>query len=653
MTQLTAILSQFAEGSWDFNDHTALPEPRLREDSHGTRCAGEIAAARNEACGVGVAYESQVAGIRILSTPISDADEATALNYGYQLNDIYSCSWGPPDDGRSVEAPSNLIAKAFVNGVQRGRSGKGSVFVFASGNGAASDDQCNFDGYTNSIYSITVAAISRDGAHPYYSEACTANLVVTYSSGSNDSIHTTDVGANTCTTRHGGTSAAAPIAAGIYALVLQVRPELSWRDLQHLSVNTAEPINLEEDGWAVTAAGRMYNNLYGYGKLNTERIVDAARKHELVKPQAWYEAPIVHVPNATNMIGQPLSEKWYENKFHLSASRLRHHNIERLEHITATVWIDHERRGDIEVELISPNNVKSVLARPRRYDGSTEGLNGWKFMSTKHWDEDPVGDWTIRVKDGFHPTKHGNFTAWSMGFWGEAADASKTVEYILPFERPKGDLEDDDDDDDEDVINTAVPSYSSASTTYQRPKPTDHLPDDHHQAGDQVPDSSYTPTPDEGYLDNSSFLLDHQTWLIGAGLVGLTLVAAVGTVWFIRRKRAQELARADEDSRGVYASLNQGGNDSHRMTDFSSNNGGRTRELYDAFKLADSDSEDGDEDERKDHEYKDDEEEENAEQADESQVLFDNDNDNDNENGNENVHEAQSSSSPWNDQEQR
>lgn len=140
-----------------------------------------------------------------------------------------------------MEAPGRLIVKAMLNGVQKGRGGKGSVFVFASGNGGAVDDQCNFDGYTNSLMSITVGAIDRKGLHPFYSEACAANMVVTYSSGSGDNIvspslpdylemdadgvvqHTTDVGKNTCTDRHGGTSAAAPIAAGIFALVLEVR----------------------------------------------------------------------------------------------------------------------------------------------------------------------------------------------------------------------------------------------------------------------------------------------------------------------------------------------------------------------------------------------------------------------------------------------
>lgn len=178
----------FAEGSWDFNDPGPEPRPRLSDDKHGTRCAGEISAVKNDVCGVGVAWDSKIAGIRILSKLISDADEAIALNYAYQKNQIYSCSWGPPDDGRAMDAPGILIKRAMLNAVQKGRDGKGSIYVFASGNGASSGDNCNFDGYTNSIYSITVGAIDRKGLHPYYSELCSAQLVVTYSSGSGDAI---------------------------------------------------------------------------------------------------------------------------------------------------------------------------------------------------------------------------------------------------------------------------------------------------------------------------------------------------------------------------------------------------------------------------------------------------------------------------------
>ena len=87
-----------------------------------------------------------------------------------------------------MEAPGTLIKAAIIKGINQGRQGLGSIFVFASGNGAAAGDNCNFDGYTNSIYSITVGAIDRKGNHPYYSEHCSAQMVVTYSSGSGDAI---------------------------------------------------------------------------------------------------------------------------------------------------------------------------------------------------------------------------------------------------------------------------------------------------------------------------------------------------------------------------------------------------------------------------------------------------------------------------------
>ena len=39
-----------------------------------------------------------------------------------------------------------------------------------------------------------------------------------------------------CTASHSGTSAAAPLAAGVIALVLSVNPCITWRDVQHLIV---------------------------------------------------------------------------------------------------------------------------------------------------------------------------------------------------------------------------------------------------------------------------------------------------------------------------------------------------------------------------------------------------------------------------------
>ena len=371
----------FAEGSYDFNDHTDEPRPRLAEDRHGTRCAGEIAAVKNNICGVGVAYDSKVAGLRILSKTISDEDEAVAINYQMQKNQIYSCSWGPPDDGRAMDAPNTLIRRAIVNGIQNGRGGKGSIFVFAAGNGAASDDNCNFDGYTNSIYSITVGAIDRKGLHPYYSEKCSAQLVVTYSSGSGDAIHTTDVGTNNCYSNHGGTSAAAPLGAGIMALVLSVRPDLNWRDLQYLCVQTAVPVN-EDEEWHNTFIGKKYSHTYGYGKLDAYALVEAAKTFQSVKPQAWFKSPWQHVNRPI-----PQGRKGLSSSFEITKEMLSSANFERIEHVTVTMNIAHTRRGDLSVDLISPQNVVSHISTARKHDEYKGGYEDWTFMSVTHWYE--------------------------------------------------------------------------------------------------------------------------------------------------------------------------------------------------------------------------------------------------------------------------
>ena len=369
----------FAKGSYDFNEQTDEPKPRLKDDRHGTRCAGEIAAVKNGVCGVGVAYNARIGGLRILSKIITDEDEASAMNYAFQDNQIYSCSWGPPDDGRSMDAPGILIRKAVVNAIQNGRQGKGNIYVFAAGNGRGSGDNCNFDGYTNSIYTITVGGIDRKGKQTYYSEHCSAQLVVTYSSGSGDAIHTTDVGVNQCYANHGGTSAAAPLGAGIFALALSARPELTWRDLQQVLVLTSVPINEDED-WDTTYSGRKFSHAYGYGKLDAYAIVEKAKSIDLLKPQAWLNSPWIHVNHPI-----PQGVEGLLSTFEVTEDQMKKANLERVEHVTVTMNIEHTRRGDLSVELRSPTNMVSHLSVIRRLDDAKQGYIDWTFMSVAHW----------------------------------------------------------------------------------------------------------------------------------------------------------------------------------------------------------------------------------------------------------------------------
>ncbi|KAI6784614.1 Protease-like protein [Emericellopsis cladophorae] len=598
----------FAAGSWDYNDHDPEPKPVLSDDRHGTRCAGEVAAARNDVCGVGVAYDANIAGIRILSGELTNADEAEAMIYKYQDNDIYSCSWGPPDDGRHMEAPDILIKRAMLQGVQEGRGGKGSVYVFASGNGAAHGDNCNFDGYTNSIYSITVGAVDRAGNHPYYSEHCSANLVVTYSSGAGDSIHTTDVGVDKCYDGHGGTSAAAPLAAGIFALVLSIRPDLSWRDLQYLALHSAAPVADTNAGWQDTAIGKQFSHIFGYGKVDSWAMVEMAKDWDLVKPQAWWFSPWQHVKKPI-----PEGKEGLSVHFDVTTDMLKEANLERVEHVTVTMNVEHTRRGDISVDLISPEGVVSHIATDRMSDEEKAGYDDWTFMSVAHWGESGVGKWTIIVKDNKVNNHQGVFVDWHLKLWGESIDADKAT--LLPMPNP-----DDDADHDKTIVPT-VTAEPSTATAPPRPdetfvhdtQPTDHpvrptkpakpnpTQEDKGSMTGQAEEASSEATPSSetwiSWLPSLGASKAAQPWIYGAlGLIVAFCIALGIALFIVRRRRIKNDSRSnyefemldEEESEGLTAGEKPAGVAGGRKKR-------RGGELYDAFAGGSEDEDEGSE----------------------------------------------------------
>lgn len=439
------------EGSWDFNDNTNLPKPRLKDDYHGTRCAGEIAAVKsNGYCGIGVGFDAKVSGIRILSGELTSEDEAASLIYGLDVNDIYSCSWGPADDGTHLQGPSDLVKKALVKGTNEGRDDKGAIYVFASGNGGAFGDNCNYDGYTNSIYSITVGAIDHKGLHPPYSESCSAIMVVTFSSGSGEFIHSTDINGK-CSDRHGGTSAAAPLAAGIYTLLLQANPKLTWRDVQYLSILSSKEIMNNDADSQMGALNKMYSHRYGYGKIDAYELISMAKTWENVNPQAWYYSSTKYVSQTTDQNNQKL-----ESTIKISKHDLKDANFRALEHVTITVDIDANIRGAVTVDLISPFGMVSNLGVVRDRDTSSEGFKSWNFMSVAHWGESGIGDWKLQVTS----TKDGNtvkFNSWRLKLFGETIDASKAKTF--EFGNDKEAVQ----DNVEVTTSTKVPTPSSSA----------------------------------------------------------------------------------------------------------------------------------------------------------------------------------------------
>ncbi|TSK45824.1 Furin-1 [Bagarius yarrelli] len=384
------------DASYDVNDRDSDPQPRytqLNDNRHGTRCAGEVAAAANNGvCGVGVAYNAKIGGVRMLDGEVTDVVEAQSLSINNQHIHIYSASWGPEDDGKTVDGPAKLASEAFLHGVTEGRGGLGSIFVWASGNGGREKDNCNCDGYTNSIYTLSISSMTQYGNVPWYSEACSSTLAATYSSGNlnEKQIVTTDL-RKKCTDSHTGTSASAPLAAGIIALALEANKNLTWRDMQHLVIRAARPAHLITNDWRTNGVGRLVSHSYGYGLLDASAMVVLAQNWTSVGPQ--HKCVI-------NMLSEPR-----DVRNHLVFSKSvdacsgQPDFVSSLEHVQARLTLSYTHRGNLAIHLFSPLATRSTLLAPRPQDSSAEGFNDWAFMTTHAWDEDPQGEWRLEIEN--------------------------------------------------------------------------------------------------------------------------------------------------------------------------------------------------------------------------------------------------------------
>uniref|UniRef100_A0A6Q2YGF1 P/Homo B domain-containing protein n=1 Tax=Esox lucius TaxID=8010 RepID=A0A6Q2YGF1_ESOLU len=384
------------DASYDVNDGDPDPQPRYtqrNENRHGTRCAGEVAAAaNNDVCGVGVAYNARIGGVRMLDGEVTDIVEAHSLSFNSQHIDIYSASWGPEDDGKTVDGPAKLAKEAFLRGVTEGRGGLGSIFVWASGNGGREKDSCNCDGYTNSIYTLSISSTTQYGMVPWYSEACSSTLATTFSSGNPNEkqIVTTDL-RQKCTDSHTGTSASAPLAAGIIALALEANMNLTWRDMQHLVVRTSQPVHLSTDDWRTNGVGRRVSHSYGYGLLDAGAMVALAKNWTNVGPQHQCVLTMLSEPmeiGSRLLFTKTLDACWGRPEY-----------VSSLEHVQARLTLSYNHRGNLAIHLISPLGTRSTLLAPRPKDYSSEGFSDWAFMTTHSWDEDPRGEWTLEIEN--------------------------------------------------------------------------------------------------------------------------------------------------------------------------------------------------------------------------------------------------------------
>jgi hypothetical protein len=247
-----------------------------------------------------------------------------------------------------------------------------------------------------------------------------------------------------------GTSAAAPIAAGVMALMLEANPNLSVRDIQHIFQRTAVPINFDPVAtywtnlvgygqadpddpniqnptfWQVNSGDVKHSDEYGFGLIDAEAAVDMARTWGgLNKLIALDTGPVTdveaEVPDATFEELGEISDTQVLNALipgdRVAVARTlasgavtglacARENL-RVEAVEVTLTISGDGPGDLLIVLQSPRGSVSPLAIPRADSSApvpgTSYLE-YKFTTYKHWGELSGGTWNLFLQD-FRPNE--------------------------------------------------------------------------------------------------------------------------------------------------------------------------------------------------------------------------------------------------------
>jgi proprotein convertase subtilisin/kexin type 2 len=373
------------------------PVPCLaRDDDHGTAVAGILLARDDNAIGgSGVAPRASLIGYDALSTSI-DLHLYEALTRDNQKVAIYQNSWGSPDTGAVSDAGS-LFSQAIARGIDQGRGGLGSIFVFSSGNGGPADN-ANLDGFINQRGVIAVCGVDDHGKRTPNSEPG-ANLLVCAPSRR---ITTTALNGK-YRDDFSGASAATPMVSGVVALMLSARPSslpaLTWRDIPLILARTARRNDASDPDWAQAAGGSGWvHPFYGYGVVDAEAATKLATtwtsvggSGEQKRCDSTLQTPARAIPDQG--AGAPLT---------VSLS-LDCPQITRIEFVEIEVTTAHGNHGDLKLDLRSPAGQTSPLANARicHLPGVDPcgAYSRWRFGSMRHLDEAASGSWRLTVAD--------------------------------------------------------------------------------------------------------------------------------------------------------------------------------------------------------------------------------------------------------------
>lgn len=281
--------------SYDVVDGDGDPTaPTKSKENHGTAVAGIIAAKDDGKGVVGVAPEAEIIPIRLISNDgmVSVSQIMTAHRKAVELGaTIINNSWGSYDPALAkgeqlkISSAEEAMYKELAT---EANDGKGIVIIFAAGNSGAN----NFDNApeARNEYTLSVGATDSGDKRASYS-VYGEELDVVAPGGGSIAMMTTDredvviktakkkkqyvlgYSKGSYTKSFKGTSAAAPVVAGIAALIWSINPDLSADEVkQILKQSSRKDV---DESFSAASFDEKHPEL-GWGRVDAGSAIDMA-----------------------------------------------------------------------------------------------------------------------------------------------------------------------------------------------------------------------------------------------------------------------------------------------------------------------------------------------------------------------------------------
>jgi subtilisin-like proprotein convertase family protein len=185
------------------------------------------------------------------------------------------------------------------------------------------------------------------------------------------------------------------------ALMLEVNPDLGWRDVQAILVQTSRRLpNVNQtpngDPTAQTNGGVfIHSNQYGYGVVDALAAVEAAECWENLGPELKVEGS----SGTLNILIEDYPDPAVSNSITLSDDSLPDLDGDFvIENVVVFADVKASTRGHLRVVLTAPSGMESILwpgLRPENIEIESELI----FQTVRHWYEDVNGQWTLSIQD--------------------------------------------------------------------------------------------------------------------------------------------------------------------------------------------------------------------------------------------------------------